>query len=180
MSSSEKYIEKYIPQKSFIFNLHGEGGIGKTVVTQEMYKNYLQYITECHMGIKAIYINASGCFSIPALLLRLRMSLGNDMYDFEKFDVMYELIFDASEYVKLKRMMEITTPQDQNLANFILDFTIKEINRDGQISYIAGTDIVKEVKDFVQDYKYEFDIVTDDDVKVPDYSTYKVEYKTEE
>ena len=57
---------------------------------------------------------------------------------------------------------------------------IKEINRDGQISYIAGTDIVKEVKDFVQDYKYEFDIVTDDDVKVPDYSTYKVEYKTEE
>ena len=125
-----EYIEKYIPQKSFIFNLHGEGGIGKTVVTQEMYKNYLQYITECHMGIKAIYINASGCFSIPALLLRLRMSLGNDMYDFEKFDVMYELFFDASEYVKLKRMMEITTPQDQNLANFILDFTIKEINRD--------------------------------------------------
>ena len=57
---------------------------------------------------------------------------------------------------------------------------IKEINRDGQISYIAGTDIVKEVKDIVQDYKYEFDIVTDDDVKVPDYSTYKVEYKTEE
>lgn len=57
---------------------------------------------------------------------------------------------------------------------------IKEINRDGQISYIAGTDIVKEVKDFVQDYKYEFDIVTDDDVKLPDYSTYKVEYITEE
>lgn len=125
-----EYIEKYNPEQSFIFNLYGEGGIGKTVVTQELYRNYEDYIVDRHMGIKTVYVNASGCFSIPELLLRLRMSLGDDPYDFEKFDIMYELFYDASEYVKLKRINEFTTSENRNPAGLILDFAINEMEKD--------------------------------------------------
>ena len=125
-----EYIEKYNPEQSFVFILYGEGGIGKTIVTQELYRNYEEYISDRHMGIKTVYVNASGCFSIPALLLRLRMSLGDDPYDFEKFDIMYELFYDASEYVKLKRMNEFTTSENRNLAGLILDFVMNEMDKD--------------------------------------------------
>ncbi len=125
-----EYISQYDPTQSFVFNLYGEGGIGKTVVTQELYRNYLGCITDCHRGIKTVYVNASGCFSIPALLLRLRMSLGDDPYDFEKFDIMYELFYDASEYVKLKRIKELTAPEGGNLAGLILDFAMNEVDED--------------------------------------------------
>lgn len=125
-----EYISQYDPIQSFVFNLYGEGGIGKTVVTQELYRNYLDYITDFHQGIKTVYVNASGCFSIPALLLRLRMSLGDDPYDFEKFDIMYELFYDASEYVKLKRIQELTAPEGENLAGLILDFAMNEVDED--------------------------------------------------
>ena len=123
-------ITEYNAKQSFVFNLHGEGGIGKTIVTQELYRNHLNYITEEHAGVRAIYINASGCFSIPALLLRLRMGLGNDLYDFEKFDTMYELYYDASEYIRLNRMREIESASNQNLAGVILDFAVNSINEE--------------------------------------------------
>lgn len=44
----------------------------------------------------------------------------------------------------------------------------------------GGTDIVKEVRDCTSMYKYKLDIVTDEDVKVPNDSTYKIEYVNEE
>lgn len=96
----------------------------------ELYRNHLNYITEEHTGVRAIYINASGCFSIPALLLRLRMGLGNDLYDFEKFDTMYELYYDASEYIRLNRMREIESASNRNLAGVILDFAVNSINEE--------------------------------------------------
>lgn len=121
-------IREYNAKESFIFNLYGEGGIGKTIVTRELYRNHLQYITEEHAGAMAVYVNASGCFSIPALLLRLRMGLGDDLYDFEKFDTMYELYYDASEYIRLNRMREIGSALNRNLAGVILDFAVNSIN----------------------------------------------------
>ena len=123
-------ITEYNAEQSFVFNLHGEGGIGKTIVTQELYRNHPNYITEEHTGVMAIYINASGCFSIPALLLRLRMGLGDDPYDFEKFDTMYELYYDASEYIRLKRIREIKSVANRNLSGVILDFAVNSINEE--------------------------------------------------
>ena len=55
---------------------------------------------------------------------------------------------------------------------------IKEINRDGEKTFFAGTNVVKSVNDVICEYKYEFDKVTDEDVKVPDLSNYTVENKT--
>ena len=52
---------------------------------------------------------------------------------------------------------------------------IKEINRDSEKSFITGTDIVKEINDTVISYNYEFNVVTDEDVEVPDLSEYKIE-----
>ena len=55
---------------------------------------------------------------------------------------------------------------------------IREINRGGAKSFFVGTDVVKEIRDTMQSYKYEFDIVTDEDVEVPDLSNYTVENTT--
>lgn len=54
--------------------------------------------------------------------------------------------------------------------------TLKTINRNSVRNFIAGTDIVKEERDLVQEYQYKFDIVTDEDVKVPDLTNYEKEY----
>ena len=43
-------------------------------------------------------------------------------------------------------------------------------------TFFEGTDIVKEVIDMSSEYRYEFDVVTDDDVAVPDYTGYEVQY----
>lgn len=60
---------------------------------------------------------------------------------------------------------------------------IKIINKEGRKSFYVGTQVVKEVNDNVQEYKYEFGIVTDEDVEVPDLNTlsdYEIEYINDE
>lgn len=53
--------------------------------------------------------------------------------------------------------------------------TLKTINRNSVRNFIEGTDIVKEERDLIQEYQYKFDIVTDEDVKVPDLTNYEKE-----
>lgn len=54
---------------------------------------------------------------------------------------------------------------------------LKEIERDANIEYFKNTNIVKDVQDRCTSYKYEFNNVTDNDVKVPSYDGYVVEEK---
>lgn len=51
---------------------------------------------------------------------------------------------------------------------------IKEIRREAEKSFFTGTDIVKQIRDMVEEYTYEFGIVTDDDVAIPDLSGYEI------
>lgn len=51
---------------------------------------------------------------------------------------------------------------------------IKEVRREAEKSFFAGTDVVKEIRDMAEEYKYEFGTVTDDDVAVPDLSGYEI------
>lgn len=53
---------------------------------------------------------------------------------------------------------------------------IREVNKNASKEYFIGTDIVKGVRDNTQEFKYEFGIVTDSDVKIPDFSNYEIEY----
>lgn len=53
---------------------------------------------------------------------------------------------------------------------------IKQVNIDGSRSAFPNTDIVYAVRDNTQEYIYKFDIVTDEDVEVPDFSEYETEY----
>lgn len=53
---------------------------------------------------------------------------------------------------------------------------LKEVNKEGAETRFVGTDIVKEVRDNTQEYQYEFGIVTDEDVEIPDLSGYQIEY----
>ena len=51
---------------------------------------------------------------------------------------------------------------------------IKEVRREAEKSFFAGTDIVKQIRDMVEEYTYEFGIVTDEDVSIPDLSEYEI------
>lgn len=56
---------------------------------------------------------------------------------------------------------------------------LKEINREAvKLNYTNG--VVKEVRDMIQEFRYEFDIVTDEDVEVPDLSSYSISYYEED
>ena len=44
------------------------------------------------------------------------------------------------------------------------------------VNYYPGTNIIKEEFRLVNEYRYEFDVVTDEDVTVPDYTGYEVKY----
>lgn len=60
---------------------------------------------------------------------------------------------------------------------------IKIINREGRKSFYTGTQVVKEVNDNIQEYKYEFGTVTDEDVAVPDINSlsgYTIKYLNDE
>ena len=95
------------------------------------------------------------------------MSIDTDTYDVGK------------EYYILRNQFE----QDQRWEVWIdkeTGLVIREIQRDGEKRFIVGTDIVKEVRDCTSMYKYKFDIITDEDVKIPDDITYKIEYINEE
>lgn len=53
---------------------------------------------------------------------------------------------------------------------------LKEVNKDGSKSHFPNTDIIYEIRDNTQEFIFKFDIVTDEDVKVPDFSEYETEY----
>ncbi|MBQ2836059.1 MAG: zf-HC2 domain-containing protein [Clostridia bacterium] len=44
------------------------------------------------------------------------------------------------------------------------------------VNYYPGTNIIKEEFRLVNEYRYEFDVVTDEDVTVPDYTGYEIKY----
>lgn len=45
-----------------------------------------------------------------------------------------------------------------------------------RVIYYPGSNIVKEEFRIVNEYRYEFGVVTDDDVTVPDYTGYEIKY----
>lgn len=54
---------------------------------------------------------------------------------------------------------------------------LKEVNREASKQFFEGTDIVKKITDIEQEYKYQFDVVTDEDVAVPDFTGYEVKHQ---
>ena len=62
----EQYIMDYTIGTSYVVNLYGRGGIGKTVLTKALYRNCDKMNNRGNQQkMKAVYINASGCFDIP-------------------------------------------------------------------------------------------------------------------
>lgn len=53
---------------------------------------------------------------------------------------------------------------------------IKEIYKDNAKSFFENTDITMEIKDSIIEYNYEFGVVTDQDVDIPDLSKYEIKY----
>lgn len=104
---------------------------------------------------KSIYANLGKTFL---------MSIISDTYDSNKEYYILRDKFDK------RNSWEVWLDKETGLV-------IREINRGGSRSYITGTEIVKKESDAIEKYKYDFGIVSDDDVKVPDFSGYKIEYQ---
>ena len=104
---------------------------------------------------KSIYANLGKTFL---------MSITSDSYDSNKEYYILRDKFDK------RNSWQVWLDKETGLV-------IREINRGGSRSYITGTEIVKKESDVIEKYKYDFDIVSDDDVKVPDFSEYKIEYQ---
>lgn len=104
---------------------------------------------------KSIYANLGKAFL---------MSITSDSYDSNKDYYILRYRFDK------RNTWEVWLDKETGLV-------IREINRGGSRKYIAGTEIVKEENDIIEKYKYDFDSVSEEDVSVPDFSEYKVEYQ---
>ncbi len=83
------------------------------------------------------------------------------------------------EYYVLKNRFE----RNQNWETWIDKDTglpLKMINRNSVRTFFPETDIVKLESDLIQEYQYKFEVVTDEDVNVPDLTDYEVEYSSNE
>lgn len=93
----------------------------------------------------------------------------------------YSLDTDTFDYGKEYYVLKNRTEKN-NIWELWIDketgLPIKQINRGGEKTFFAGTDVIKEVKDNIQEYRYEFNSVSDEDVEVPDLRNYTIENKT--
>ena len=83
------------------------------------------------------------------------------------------------EYYVFKNQFEKTLSSEIHIDKET-GLPIKQIGFSGEKIFYPGTDVLKEIRDTMQEYKYKFDIVTEEDVTVPDLSNYKVEYIKED
>ena len=89
-------------------------------------------------------------------------SIKTDNYDIGRD---YYVIKDYPNYDRF----EIWVDKDNGLP-------IRKITRGAYKDYFAGTKIMKNISDRIEDYRYEFGNVTDEDVKVPDLTNFEVKY----
>lgn len=165
--TSEIYSDN---DKELIFTEYGEVGSNERKIVNEkdkivtVYKGDVSETLNKEENIKFDRFSLEERKSIYANLGKtFLMSIESDSYDSNK------------EYYILKNQFD-----KKNICEIWLDketgLVIREINRDSSKLYIPNTDIVKKENDIIERYKYDFDIVNDEDVNVPDFSDYKVEY----
>lgn len=107
----------------------------------------------------------------PYIPNKLILKLGATIYDSINIDT-YEI---GREYYVLRNQFE-NNHRWETWIDKDTGLVLKTINREGYKIYFPGTEIVKEIYDDIQEYKYEFDVVKDEDVEVPDLSNYEIEY----
>ncbi len=115
----EDMIQHYNFHESYVLNLCGQGGIGKTRLTREISNKAKDIYINTPMKrrekaeVKSIYVNMSGCTSAPSFLFRFRQSLNDKEYNFDKFDAMYQLYYDASAFSKEKEFQLVENKKDK-------------------------------------------------------------------
>ncbi len=112
-------IWRYNFHESFVFNLCGQGGIGKTRLTRKISEKAEKFYENTPMRMRekakllSIYVNVSGCKSVPTFLFRFRQELKKQNYDFEKFDIMYQLYYDAAAFSKEQEFQSAEDKKDR-------------------------------------------------------------------
>jgi len=87
-----------------------------------------------------------------------------------------------TSYRSLGREYFVLSTWDKDKGEIWIDketgLTLKNdlVGNGAYVNYYPGTNIIKEELRVVHEYRYEFDIVTDEDVTVPDYTGYEIKY----
>lgn len=95
------------------------------------------------------------------LQMTFTLSITTDNYDIGK------------EYYVIKDYND-NNYRNENWIDKDTGLTIRRITKNSVKTYFGGTNVLKNVSDCIEDYKYEFGNVTDDDVKIPDLSNYQI------
>lgn len=102
-----------------------------------------------------------------SLLLKLGMifvmDISKDTYEYGKEYYVFKNLFENNQ------RWEMWIDKDTGLR-------IKEINRDSNREFYPESTITKSIKDNVIEFRYDFNIVTDEDVEPIDISGYEIEY----
>lgn len=93
-------------------------------------------------------------------------------------DIKLEHYGSNKEYYVLKNQFKDTDKWEVHLDKET-GLVIKELSREAEKRFFPGTDVVSQINDRTTTYKYEFDIVKDEDVEVPNLDGYTVEYINE-
>lgn len=96
---------------------------------------------------------------------------------FSKIGKIFIYSIDESKYYYILKDREPNVTGREIWIDKKTGLPVREIRRGAEQSFFPDTHVVKEVNDVIDEYKYEFDKVTDEDVEVPDLSTYTVEYR---
>lgn len=64
--------------------------------------------------------------------------------------------------------------RDEYWVDIETGLTLRHISKGSEILYFPGTNIRKSINDIIEEYNYEFGIVTDDDIKYPDLTEYTI------
>lgn len=108
-------------------------------------------------------VNFQHCRLIDKIEIAFEYSIRTSTYDIGREYYVMNKIFDKNSNY------EIWIDKDNG-------FALREKGNGVIKTFFKGTNIAKEEIDMKSEYKYEFGIVTDEDVEIPDYTGYEVEY----
>lgn len=132
-------VENHNWSETEVFNIHGRGGIGKTMLVKELYNLVIDMDISKENLVHQFYLNASDCYSVSILLLRLRMALNEQemRYDFTKFDLMYHFYYDSSVFIHELQINDINPKASFKEKVKKIDSSIRE-NKITNIGNVAS------------------------------------------
>lgn len=135
----------------------------ETTNTVKVNKGEMTEMFNKEENVKNNYFHADIEYLTIRLGKPLVMDIKKDTYDIGREYYVFRNLFET------QKRWEVWIDKETGLI-------LREINKEGYKTYFPASSVVREIRDNIMEYKYEFDIVKDEDVKPIDITNYEVEY----